>query len=317
LKRCFFCGEPGHDSRACTEKSKICPHCKCKGHTPVTCPTRASQELVSFANTHCLRCGALGHANCGGPPLAVARPLAQMQNAPPPPAGGMSKSRPSGPPQGMFGMGTQPPPPPPQGMFDPSMSFSLLLPPPTPGSPPPSPAWGSPGDNLDLVEPSLWAGSESKASSLYGVEAKFAPMMPVAQRKAMNLPRPMNLPQPQFNGGGATAVKSPGKAGMGNGFQDPGNRSKSGSLGGYMPISRDVSMSGKPISQVPPGKAHGKGGPVKGKAPISKVPGKAPITKMQGSAVNQPATLLKASAKRPSNGAAPSPKKAKSQGKGW
>jgi len=130
LKRCFFCGEPGHDSRGCTEKTKICSHCKCKGHHPVSCPTLAAQELVSFVNTHCLRCGALGHANCGNPPGLTPRPpTPQMQHM-------MSKAtalrptmlRPQPPPRGPFSMG---------------------LPPATPASPPPSPV----GDPFLMVRP--------------------------------------------------------------------------------------------------------------------------------------------------------------------
>merc|ERR1711935_396019 len=118
---------------------------------------------------------------------------------------------------------------------------------------------------------------------------------PSKGRAVMKLPPPsnakkasMNLPPPVSNGAyRPTAVKSAGKSMMlakGSQPNDSGERSKSGSI--EMGIS---SVPGKaPISKVP------------GKAPITKVPGKAPIVKVPPAQAEQPATLLKTSAKRPS-----------------
>jgi len=329
MKRCFFCGEPGHDSRGCSEKAKICSHCRCKGHSPVACPTLASQELVSFATTHCLRCGSLGHANCGPAPFAMQSPLmpepTPMQN----PRFLTPVGRPMMPPQSFQQVL------PPQARFAqglPPAGFPMGLPPPTPGTPASTPSSpmvtsgqiGAP-DAFRLVRPrtsmTLPAPKfqgDSKAASLAGVIRDRRQFLeasaPGVAAKSASLGVPSKAmgskaaaPTSFFNGdaskgsskgshgpskGNPTAVKSPGKAG-----------------GQSVTLTSSKSLPGKaPISTV------------LGKAPISKVPGKAPISKMPGKVPGKAAitksspagaNIMKSSAKRPSNGGAPAPKKAK------
>jgi len=75
-KGCFFCSKKGHESRECPQRSLRCSHCNLRGHAPVSCPTLAAIRLADFSHVRCMRCGTLGHPNCGVPPKApdVAQP---------------------------------------------------------------------------------------------------------------------------------------------------------------------------------------------------------------------------------------------------
>lgn len=159
LKRCFFCGEQGHDSRECTSRSIICSHCRCKGHPPARCPTMESQKAVTFVNTHCMKCGQLGHPNCGLPPMLAGRlPVAvpQAEQAPTmPPVGGQSFAK---------SASKQPSSP------DTDFNIGLDLPSPdTPGSPPPNP-------ERFIVPKASVRGSTAKGSPMSkGFTSKAAP----------------------------------------------------------------------------------------------------------------------------------------------
>ncbi|CAE8638935.1 unnamed protein product [Polarella glacialis] len=72
-KGCFFCSKKGHESRECPQRAKQCSHCSLRGHAAVACPTLASQQLSSFDSVRCMRCGDVGHPNCGLPALMTSQ----------------------------------------------------------------------------------------------------------------------------------------------------------------------------------------------------------------------------------------------------
>jgi hypothetical protein len=112
--------------------------------------------------------------------------------------------------------------------------------------------------------------------------------------------------------GGIALSSGQGQAQIGTRF--PGSAPITKVPPGKAPISKVPAKA--PISKVPGKAPISKTPPAAGKAPIAKIPpGKAPITKMPANASKE--GLMKASAKRPSNGGVPAAKKAKSAGKGW
>ncbi|CAJ1450912.1 unnamed protein product [Effrenium voratum] len=64
-KGCFFCSKKGHESRECPQRALRCSHCQLRGHAPVECPSLAAQRLADFSHVRCMRCGSMGHPNCG------------------------------------------------------------------------------------------------------------------------------------------------------------------------------------------------------------------------------------------------------------
>eukprot|EP00434_Breviolum_minutum_P004899 symbB.v1.2.004323.t1/scaffold188.1/size279614/12 len=80
-KGCFFCSKKGHESRDCPQKSLRCSYCNLRGHAPVSCPTLAACRLADFSHVRCMRCGTLGHPNCGVPPKAPDAPTQPVLSA--------------------------------------------------------------------------------------------------------------------------------------------------------------------------------------------------------------------------------------------
>jgi len=331
-KCCFFCGQQGHDGKECAERSSICTHCRCKGHIPVSCPTMASKAIVSFASAHCMRCGDLGHVNCGLPPLAP-----QLKAAPPP----FQQSLPT------F-LGGPPLCTPFPGASNGPLFFNAGLPPPTPSSPP-SPSGGPPlpvpTESFRLVKPRPPSSPPPNGSGLSGLVKPRPPSIPPPNGSGLSplaaLPGEVRPRLPNGSDLSPLAALPPGvpaKSSDGD-SEAPFSKSaqsaspdlqtsgKSSQIAGRSDVRVDakiVKVPGKaPIAKVPgkaaiakvPGKAaiakvSGKASITKvpGKAHIVKTPGKAPITKVPAKAKQE---LMKASAKKSSKASGPPPKKQK------